>query len=332
MNFLVLGGGSIGKRHIRNLRSMGHTSIYCLKRQHDFEFEKETGACVITSLDGINRPIDGVIICTPTSLHNEGLKIAIDLNAAVFMEKPLIHSVDALRESGQLLQRLKKPFFIGFMLRFHPMVKKIMELLHANVVGHIYSGRFEFGSYLPYWHPWEDHRISYASRRDLGGGVINTITHELDLMQYFFGVPQAVTCTSRNLSKLDIEVEEIADAIFEYDDKVITLHLDYLQKDYNRSIKFLGDDGSSTWNWHDEKVVVARHKSAVEEFKLEPSFDINDVYKEEFSLFIQLIQNGVQDHTLNGSYAIENTQLMLLMHQSSLNRKTVEVTIPTFKI
>ena len=79
------------------------------------------------------------------------------------------------------------------MLRYHPHVKKIKEIIDSNLLGKAYSARFEFGSHLPFWHPWEDYRVSYASKAELGGGVINTIAHELDLIQYFFGEPKLLS-------------------------------------------------------------------------------------------------------------------------------------------
>jgi predicted dehydrogenase len=326
MNFLVIGGGSIGKRHIKNLFQLGYTSVFCLRRSLDAAFEKETGAKVITAIAELQTQIHGVIVCSPTSLHNQGLNLSMSLGSAVLMEKPLIHSAEGLKEAELLMRKMTHPFFIGFMLRYHPLVKKIKDALESGLIGQVYSARFEFGSYLPYWHPWEDHRIGYAARKDLGGGVINTITHELDLIQYFFGSPGAVSCISKNLKKLDIEVEEIADSIFEYPDKVVTLHLDYLQKDYNREIKILGEHGSITWNWHDNGIRIARHKENPIEQKLEKAFDVNQLYLDELADFVAITRDQVQHHPLDGRHAMENTRIMLAMHESASTRQSVKLT------
>lgn len=331
MNFVVIGGGSIGKRHIRNLLALGHTGIFCLRRDLDPSFEENEKVKVITSVTELKVPIAAVFVCTPTSLHVEGLKIASQLNCALFMEKPLIHSKRGLAECIELLDRFSHPFFIGFMLRYHPLVKKMKAIMESGTLGKVYSARFEFGSYLPYWHPWEDHKISYASRRDLGGGVINTITHELDLIQYFFGSPNAVTCVARNFGKLGIEVEEIADAIFNYDDKAITLHLDYLQKDYNRSVKILCDNGAISWNWHDQKIVIVKHGEGVIEEKLAGDFDVNQLYMDELKDFINSISTKSMTHPLNAQHAIVNTQVMLAMHESAACEQRVNINLHHLK-
>lgn len=326
MTFLILGGGAIGRRHISNLLKIGYTSIFCLKRHPDEAFEQEHKVKVITSLQELEgTKIDAVIVCTPTSMHIEGMAIALKLSASVFMEKPLIHSKEGMEEAIKLASDNDKIFFIGFMLRYHPLVIRLKELLDARILGNVYSARFEFGSYLPYWHPWEDHRTSYASRVVLGGGVINTITHELDLIQYFFGMPSTVYTTSVNLSKLDIETEELAEAILEYPDKVVTLHLDYLQKDYDRNIRILCDDGKLIWNWHENKIHILRHKGQPEVVQLQDEFNVNDLYIHELQDFIRIEQEKILVHSLDFNHAVTNTKLMLSMHESGKQGKKIAV-------
>ena len=99
------------------------------------------------------------------------------------------------------------------MLRFHPAIKLIHELLKQQIIGSVFNGRFEFGSFLPSWHPYEDYKLSYASVANLGGGVINTISHDLDLVLYLFGEPISVKSVKQNVGFLDIEVEEQSETI-----------------------------------------------------------------------------------------------------------------------
>ncbi len=318
MKALIIGGGSIGKRHIKNLLQIGVKEVYCLRRAKDETFEKETGAQIVTSYEQADTlKVDAVFICTPTSLHNEGLKFAVKHQAAVLMEKPLIHSAEGLREAQEILKEHRNVFFIGFMLRFHPLVQQLKNIIDKKELGAVYHARFEFGSFLPYWHPWEDHRTSYASLKALGGGVINTITHELDLIQYFFGDPLSVVSQKANLRKLDIEVEEISESVLNYGDKMVSLHLDYLQKDYDRNIKILCDEGKIIWNWHDNKIIVKKHKEEAVEIFNEKDFDVNQLYIDELHRFITLVKTKQEQHDLNKQHAFQNTHIMLKMHESA---------------
>jgi len=322
---VVIGGGSIGKRHINNLQTLGFKNIYCLKREYNSDFEKNLKVKVITSyreLKVINPW--AVFICNPTSLHIESLQEAVNLGAHIFMEKPLIHEAKGLEKAKEILKNYDKVFFIGFMMRFHPLVKEVKNILETENLGKVYAARLEFGSFLPYWHPYEDYKISYAAKKKLGGGVINTITHELDLAQYFFGNPESVKAHKMNLGKLDIDVEELFEGILIYKDKMVSLHLDYLQKDYDRRISILCDEGSIRWNWHDNEVIISKHKEETKKIPLH-NFDVNQLYINEIKAFFSLIENNKLKHGLDSHQAFKNTEITLALHESSDKGKVINL-------
>lgn len=326
MRCLVVGGGSIGQRHISNLKLLGHSDIVCLKRSYDSSFAKKYDVQVITNYEeAAKKNVDVLIVCTPTALHLDALEFGVTHDLPVFMEKPLTDSASNLIRAKTLLSSYTNVFFIGFMLRFHRLVTEMKSILETNMLGEVFNARFEFGSYLPYWHADEDYRESYASRKDLGGGVVNTITHELDLIQYFFGSPRSISCISQNLGYLDIEVEEQCDAIFEYSNKVVSLHLDYLQKDYDRRIRVLCEEGVVQWNWHDNYILVNEHQKQIRKIVNEEKFDVNQLYMDELKHFFELIDHSQKRHELNHEHAIANSELMMAMHQASVRGKKIEL-------
>ncbi len=325
MNILIVGGGSIGRRHLQNLQDLGYHDIWVLKRRDDPTFASKYKVNVITSFEQAkNLNIDCLFVATPTSLHIESLRFAVENNLHVFMEKPLIHTSEGLEQAKALMKDHGGVFFIGFMLRYHPLVKKIKSLLDEGGLGPAFNARFSFGSYLPYWHPYEDFRISYAAIKELGGGVINTISHELDLIQYFFGNPKTVYCQASNFGHLGIDVEENCEAIFEYPDKVISLHLDYLQKDYDRTISILCENGKIVWNWHDSQVKISRHSEDSMSITLE-SFEVSQLYVDEVIDFIAGIKSGESINGLNFDHAVTNTDILLNMHKSSEDGRKINL-------
>lgn len=324
LRILIVGGGSIGRRHLKNLQFLGYGKIAVLKRAADPKFATEHQVTVLTSFtdaEAFNPEI--VFACNPTALHNECLEFAVKKGCHLFMEKPLIHDQIGLVEAIGSMENYSKIFFIGFMLRFHPLVIQLKQLLDDHILGKVHYARFEFGSYLPYWHPWEDYKISYASKKSLGGGVINTITHELDLIQYFFDSPRQVFCEASNFSLLNIEVEEQCDALFQYSDKTVALHLDYLQKDYDRTIKIMGEEGKLTWNWHDNYITLSKHKEESILIDLDAAYDVNNLYIDELKYFFTLVADNQRQHALDFNHAVRNTELMLLMHKSADQGKKI---------
>jgi len=320
---IIIGGGSIGQRHIKNLQELGFKNVYCLKRNFDTKFENKFKVKVITSYQNFAtiKPW-AVFVCNPTSLHIDSLQEPAKCKAHIFMEKPLIHDAIGLKKAKTILVNYNRVFFIGFMLRFHPLVKKIKSIIDSKELGEVYSSRFEFGSYLPYWHPYEDYRVSYASRKELGGGVINTITHELDLIQYFFGKPESTVSHKANFNKLEIDVEELFEGILIYKNKLVTLHLDFLQKDYDRKITILCDEGSIHWNWHDNEVIIKKHNAELKGIPL-ADFDVNQLYIDELKAFFKLIESNSIQHNLDAGHAFENTEITLALHESADTNKKV---------
>ncbi len=322
---IVIGGGSIGQRHIKNLQTLGYLSIFCLKRNIDLAFESKFNVRVITTYQEFTdiQPW-AVFICNPTSLHIDSLREAVEVNAHIFMEKPLIHDEKGLLLAKKLLRDYDKVFFIGFMLRFHPLVKKIKKIIDSKKLGEVYAARLEFGSYLPYWHPYEDYKISYAARKELGGGVINTITHELDLIQHFFGSPESVLSHKINLGKLGIDVEELFEGTLIYCDKLVTLHLDYLQKDYDRKISIFCDEGNILWNWHENKILIKKHKSELQKVSLS-DFYVNQLYVDELKGFFDLINANELKHNLDAQHAFKNTEITLALHKAAEKGKIINL-------
>ena len=188
MKVVVIGYGSIGKRHVNNLLSLhGLEVIVCTKRK-DTDFLKKKGCKVFSSFERclMEKP-DIAVIANVTSLHIEtAIKLA-NARCHLFIEKPLSNSMRGVRT---LLEQVKKKRLVTLMgcnLRFHDCIRKIKEIISNNEIGRIVSVRVENGSYLPNWHPYEDYRHGYAAREDLGGGVVLTCIHEIDYLYWFFG-------------------------------------------------------------------------------------------------------------------------------------------------
>jgi predicted dehydrogenase len=237
------------------------------------------------------------------------------------MEKPLIHD-------EQLLEKMSKEwkneqiFFIGFVLRYHPLIKILKNKLDQKIIGEIFSARLEFGSYLPDWHPGEQVSESYAGLKALGGGVINTVSHELDLMTYLFGTPQNVTAVKSNRNYLQIDVEELAEAIFTYSWGLTTIHLDYLQQKYDRSIKVLGSRGKMVLDWPSDKLIIEQNDSPTQIFS--SNYIVDQLYLSELKDFLYLIKRDIKKHPLDFSCAELNTRWILNMHKSAEKEKQWE--------
>lgn len=317
MKILVDGYGSIGKRHEVNLEVLGYQDITLLRRSKTGD-EKYP---VINSYKEISEKPDLIFICNPSALHLESYLQARQLQSHIFMEKPFVSSAEQLKK----VEKIKpdnKVFFIGFMLRFHKSILKIKKFITENKIGRVFAAQFHFGFCLSQWQPGKDFQTSYAANADLGGGVINTISHETDLIQFFFGQPDFVFCSASNYQILKINAEETATALFQYKDKLVTMHLDYLQKEYYRLIRIEGELGVIEWNWKTNEIQLITSGN-IEIYKADEIFHVNDLYIDELKELFRLIENQQYHHALDFSHACMNAKILSALHKSSQTLKPI---------
>ena len=259
---LVVGLGSIGRRHVRNLRARGVTEIVAFRaRGVDTRplADDERVETVGSLEDGLAWGPDIVFVTNATALHLETARAAVEAGAHVFVEKPLSHDLAGVDDLLAQARARRRHIMVGCNLRFHPVIARARQLLAEGAIGRPVSARFSVGEYLPDFHPWEDHRDSYAARRELGGGVLLTQIHDIDLMVWFFGMPTRVSATVAAVGDLGIDVEDLAVVSSEYDRLIAEVHLDYLERPGRRWFLVVGTGGKLEWSQADGGLVVWRH-------------------------------------------------------------------------
>src|SRR5260370_445438 len=218
MRALVVGLGSIGRRHARNWAALGLGPV-AVGRQTNAPQPEPLGIDVreVTDLDtALADQPDVVLVTNPTSLHVETACKALQAGAHVFVEKPISHVLTGVADLIQEAERRHKVLMVGYNLRFHPGLIRFKELLEQGAVGTPVSARAEAGEYLPDWHPWEDYRASYSGRADLGGGALLTFSHELDSLCWVLGAPSRVTGMAAHASSLELDTEAPAELVLPF--------------------------------------------------------------------------------------------------------------------
>lgn len=252
MNFLVIGCGSIGQRHIRNLKKLGHRVSGCEKDpKRARETTKSYGIKVFNDVKkALGENYDGAFVCTPTNLH---IPISIELakkGINLFIEKPLSNNLKGIDSLAAVVNKKRLVALVGCNTRFLPSFKLAKELINRNKIGKVLSVKVECGFYLPSWNLHEDYRGKYSAKKRLGGGVIFDDIHEIDSLHWLFGEVSEVFCFADKISNLKIDTEDVAEILMKFKSGVIAqIHLDYLQPTYRRSYKFIGQSGMITWDY-----------------------------------------------------------------------------------
>ena len=282
---LLVGCGSIGKRHLRNLKALGLDDLHAFDPRPDRaqEAADQTGAKPCTRIEeGLARKPDLALICTPNSLHVAAALSAARAGCHLFIEKPLSHSLDGISELQEEVRRRGLTALVGCNMRFHPGIAMTRRLLSAGVVGRIACARVMAGSYLPEWHPWEDYRQGYSARADLGGGVILDGIHEIDYLLDILGPAAEVSCVAGRFSDIDIQTEDAAEITLRLRHGALAnIHLDYLQRAYRRTAQFSGTEGTLEWDFDRPEVRVYRAASKSWDAHPLPAADVNAMYVAE---------------------------------------------------
>ena len=288
---LVVGCGSIGRRHARNLKSLGveqlgfcDTSVETLQQCHE-ELPGETFSDYGEALKKFGP--DVVLICTPPVFHVQEALAALRTRAHVFIEKPLSHESSGIQALIAEARRRDRNVQIGYNMRFHPGLQILKDLIDSGKIGSVLWLSAEVGQYLPDWRPWQNYRESYSARHELGGGIILDGSHELDYICWLLGRPTEVTCRAEHLSSLDVDVEDSAWIYLSFPERRrAELHLDFVQRAYTRTCKVVGETGTALWDFSVQEV---RWFSAEQGTwnSIPYVFEANDMYVAEMVHFLE---------------------------------------------
>lgn len=298
LKVLVSGCGSIGRRHLQNLKKLGieNLSIFdpvteaVQAAAKDLEITK-----VFSDYDKALAEAPAiVVVASPPAFHIEQALKAAKAGCHLFIEKPLSHNRNGLAELIDHIRKKALISLVGCNLRFHPGIKKVKEWLDRKKLGALHEMKIEFGYYLPNWRPKSDYRKNYAAKTQLGGGIVLDAIHELDYLYWFLGKPEKIQADCRKESDLEIETEDTADINARYPNAIsVQLHLDYLNPQYNRCLKIIGDNGSILWDWNHGAELRDLRGKCLEYFETS-GFEPNQMYADEMQHFLNCVEKKQQ--------------------------------------
>ena len=330
MRALIVGLGSIGRRHARNWAAL-QAGPLAICRQRNLPQPEPLGveASEYHDLDEAleaERP-DVVLVTTPTSLHVPIARQAVEAGAHVLVEKPLGSSLDGVAELLAAARLHQTRLMVAYNLRFHPGLVRVKALVDQHVIGRVLSARAEAGEYLPDWHPWEDYRGSYSARRDLGGGAVLTFSHELDAVCWLLGAPRQVTATTAHSSSLELDVEDLAEIVVAFESGVLAaVHLDYLRRAPRRSIELVGERGILRWDY--QRNQVALYTEDTRQWQIEegdPTYARNQMYMDELRYFVEGVRAEASQPDFDGRQGAAVLVLALAALRSAAHGRTIDL-------
>lgn len=314
LKILFAGLGSIGQRHVRNLRMLLGNAVeilaYRTKRESPIlnpdmtahsgtDLETAYGIRSFGSLaNALEEKPDAVFVTNPNALHLPVAIAAAREGCHLFIEKPISHTLQGVDELIEIVERKKLVALIGYQFRFHPGLRLIKSSLEEGRLGLLIGSHIVNGEYLPAWHPYEDYKNTHPAKRVLGGGCLSIQTHELDYALWFFGMPRNVYAVGGHLSSLEIDVEDTVSILMECDFRgrslPVHIHLDYLQQPPQRICEIYGDAGKIKYDYYTNLIEIhetATGKAAVHRFE---NFQRNQMFIDELKHFLACVRGAEQ--------------------------------------
>lgn len=299
MNILIVGLGSIARKHIEAIRFLKYNvTIYALRSASNAVHED--GIINIFSLDNLDITFDFAIISNPTNLHSKFIELLTEKGINLFIEKPPVNSIDNFGDLIERIEEAKNLTYTACNLRFHPCLQYLKKEFTDNS-RRINEVNVYCGSYLPEWRPGKDYTKVYSSSPEMGGGVHLDLFHELDYTYWLFGKPDDTRSLKRNVSALNIKAFDYANYIFEYKYFAVNIVLNYYRRKPKRTIEVLFENG--IWTIDLVKGTITDENDIV--IFTDSNFTITKTYVDQMDYFINSLKFGnVQMNTLAESFEV----------------------------
>ena len=274
--------------------------------------EEKLLKAVVHSLDkAIDYGIEAAIIATPAVYHIQQAIYLMEKGIHVLIEKPLSHSLDNVNELLRVKKKYKVVGLVGYCLRYNSGALKFFDIINNKKIGQILYVQVDCGSYLPDWRKGMDYRESVSAKKELGGGVLLELSHELDYIRWFFGEMKSVSAKIQNSGTLDINVEDSVDMIFTSEQGYsVSVHLDFNSRNTRRMCIAKCSNGDLIWDNVANKVIW-RPANGQEEVQLCQN-DHDYIYKEQLKHFFDCI-----DNKKHSSVSIDDGVIVLNMIESA---------------
>jgi predicted dehydrogenase len=252
---LIVGYGSIGKRHLRLARQFfPNADIWLLRYQATIEVPVLANGCMVSIEDAIAFAPQVAVIANPAPYHLPVAQALAQIGVHLLIEKPLSNATAGVAQLLQICQDQGTVLLTGYNLRYLPSLQRFRALLLEGVIGKVLSVRCEIGQYLPAWRPDADYRQGVSARSTLGGGALLELSHEIDYLLWLFGDVDWVQATLSRQSDLELDVEDTVHLILgflplhESRQLIGSLTLDFIRHDTTRLCTAIGSNGSLRWS------------------------------------------------------------------------------------
>lgn len=324
---VIAGLGSIGRRHLANLRTLEPSAdITILRRSGNAEVPPGANRVVSDPAAAWASLPNCVLVTGPSTTHVSDALAAASVGAHIFVEKPIANEADGVPELLDVCRARQTTLSVGYNFRFHHPLQILRDAVRGGRIGPVISVRAEVGQYLPDWRPGSDYRQSVSGRAALGGGALLELSHEFDYLRWIVGDVSAVGARVGALGGLEIDVEDVAEVLLEFENGALgSVHLDMVQRTPTRTCKVVGREGTITWDGLSDAVrLYSASTGAWTDLGPSTPVDRNEMYLAELRHFLDCVR-GLATPVVDGEDGLRTLRVALAARRASGERRMVDL-------
>ncbi len=286
---LVVGGGSIGERHVRCFLNTGQAAVSLCETRPDVrerlarDYELRS---VFSAFDAaLAEDFDGAVICTPAHLH---ILMATELakrGVGLLIEKPLSTSPHGVDQLSELAESKNLPVSIAYVMRQHPALQSMKRALDSGSFGRPVQIVYTGGQHFPFYRP--AYRETYYTRHETGGGAIqDALTHVINAAEWLVGPVSKLVADAEHCLLEGVDVEDSVNVVTRHGSVLGSFSLNQHQPVNESTLTILCERGAVRFEWHNSS-----WSSCVEpdsDWKTEEAFtlDRDDLFVSQAKAFL----------------------------------------------
>ena len=342
----MIGLGSIGQRHVRNIRKLYGSNVELIayrvrglsqlfsddmQVRDNVSLEQEYDITSFSNLqDALSLNPKVAFITNITANHIECAIQAANAGCDLFIEKPLSHSMSGVKNLKAIIDEKHLLAYMGFQNRYHPCLKLLKYYVDNFILGKIISVDIEMGERITTMHKYENYAETYMSQKIMGGGVVlSQQIHEIDYMNWIFGFPYSIYSIGGKSSDFQIDVEDNVSSIYLIKKDTfcfpVYIHSDFVQYPPTRKCKVICEKGYmiadlnlNIFSWTENDQIYQ---------KTFDKFSRNDMFLDEIKDFFECVSSReIPKISINDGI---NSLQIALATLNSMKKKLV-ITINSF--
>lgn len=324
MKFLVIGGGSMGKRRVRCLLANGIApdQIRIVDQRQDRRDESKSKHNVdgFDSLaTGLRWGPDACLVSLPGERAAEVCTASIEAGKPVFCEVPLGASLAQAEQLKSLAERKGVLLAPGAQQPFHPLIRTCRQWVTGPSFGKLLAFNLEWGQYLPGWHPYEDYRTFYSASQLMG-----VIT--LEIVQFYFITDDRIRqlkSLRQHVSPLELDGGDVWHFVGTTSRGAgVTIQFDLIQRPARNMVRFASEAGTIELDFVDNR--IRRYSVETRQWEsagIPEGYSYEQCYIDEIGLFLRCARGEGSWHN-PASTAVDAMRCIDAMVRSSTQPAT----------